>query len=246
MKFSNRLFLRLAVVFLGGLCFLPEAKADTVNAEFFDFTPNDMCVVEYDVVGVRFILLEKTSKPRESNVGVEVPKASDNNLKPSDIIAIVAVVVSAFLSAVTLYLNFRSASENHKNSVHDEFWMRQILIPQFINPFMRFIDESSAIFANNGNNLTDYYTSYALSQLNQLEDSIIVIKAVSPSLGEKLSQVIEDFHDKVGEEDTINTLSDFRSNLLMEASRDVVAAIKAEQLREKKNFFHRLFSSVKH
>lgn len=238
---SGFLLVILSTLFITFKVYADDSMA---TVEYYDFIPNDLCVVEYDLTDIRCVVEEKTEREDVSSTKdtTSKEKKSDNELKSSDLIAIIAIVVSAVLSALTLYLTFLTNARNHKNSVHDEFWMRQILIPKFITPFMLFIDESVQKYIENEHNLTLYYVKYARVKLNQLQDSIIVIEAVSPSLGDKLSNIIESFHDKAGDAEgfSINNIDDFKVKLLMEASRDVILAIKAEQLRKKKGIIARM------
>lgn len=197
---------------------------------------NDMCVLEYKIPDVS-IFVSDVSNANINQVNSKLePKDTEIyflGLKPSDLIAILALLVSAF----TIWLNIRLATNSYKNSVHDEFWMRQILIPKFMNPFMKFIDESVGFY--NGD-LNVYYRKFALDKLNELQDSIIVIEAVSPSLGKELTSIIEDFHDVVGEENSINSIEDFKEKVLLSSTRRAVIAMKNEQLKKHRSLLYKL------
>ncbi len=233
---------------MGLMCLTPmvQAESDSKLVEFYEFIPNDLCVIEYDITDVHLIIEDKSKKIVEEHPSSTASNpASDNQMKPSDMIALAAV----FLSVLTLWLNYLIASNNHKNSVHDEFWMRQILIPKFMQPFMKFIDESVGKYVENDRDLAQYYVKYARIELNQLQDSILVISAVNPYLGEELTRIIENFHDIAGDGERISNLANFKEELLLDASRKVVLAIKAEQLRKRrsviaiaKSLFNRVFN----
>ncbi|WBA13447.1 hypothetical protein [Salinivibrio kushneri] len=102
---------------------------------------------------------------------------------------------------------FRTESHNKqlkKRSIEDGFWVREVLIPHFMDTLLDFVKGAPKKFVECKNDTAEFVRSYALEQLNALRDSLIIAAAVDPNLKPKLEQSIDDFDDFLGEDEDID------------------------------------------
>lgn len=154
-------------------------------------------------------------------MSLQMNKEKDDGIKVSDILSALALAASISGIWLTVYLN----RTNNLRSIKEAFWMREVLIPRFLNRFFSFLNDAPTAFRAS-NNLGDFYSTYALTELNDLEDASVILSAGVPELGEKVANIIGEFNDEIM---SITDESDF-SRLLTDFSLDVVSTIREAQL----------------
>lgn len=145
----------------------------------------------------------------------------DDGIKLSDILSGFALLSSIFSVGYTIYLN----NKNTSRSIKETFWMREVLIPQFLSRFFKFINEAPEKYKTSSD-LGSFYSSYALNELNSLEDVSVVLSAGCDGLGATICDIIEEFQEQMME---VECSEDF-SELLIKFTSNVVNAIKTAQI----------------
>jgi len=155
-----------------------------------------------------------------SIINLAPPK--DNDLSLSDIFAFTAIVISLVTFAYSIYSNFNLA----KKSVKETFWMREVLIPKFIDGFFDFIQNSPAHYKLASGNSGIFYVNYALDKINLIKDSSKWLRVSSPGLEKVINNHIENF------ENDMMSVQDYESykELLISFSTSVIKDIQEAQI----------------
>ena len=165
----------------------------------------------------------KSPPPIRISLNVDKDK-KENEIKVSDIVALLALISSLMTIFITIYLN----NKNTKRSITETFWMREILIPQFLDRFFLFINDAPIAFKA-ANDLGDFFSSYALNELNELTDRSSILSVGCDGLGSTICEVIENFEEGIMD---IGNFDDF-SLLLVRFASKVVNEIKTAQIKMK-------------
>ncbi len=158
-------------------------------------------------------------------VAIESPptEAKETETSWSDIGSIGAV----FLSVVTLLYTQYQNRKLKQQSIEEVFWMREVLIPHFMDNFLQFVKDAPSKFSESNQNKGVFYAQYALERLNALRESLILVQAIDTSLKLKLDQAIEEFDELMGEEGDMD--SSILNDVLAEMTKKVIQAIQRAQ-----------------
>ncbi|ELB2881598.1 hypothetical protein NB501_04495 [Vibrio alginolyticus] len=155
-------------------------------------------------------------------VGIDMDKLrSSDSLGASEILAGLAVLVSIGALCFQAY----QFNKQKKSSIKEAFWMREVIIPRFLNRFLDFIEQAPEYYQS-ANNLTDFYQDYALLELNMLRDATELLNVGKRGLGEKVVELLLNFDDDVTEQ--VHNVSDL-SMLLNELASKVIKEIQIAQ-----------------
>lgn len=139
-----------------------------------------------------------------------------------DWFSILALLISLASSGFSIY-QYRS---NKHSSIKETFWMREVLMPQFLEVFLAFI-KNAPLRYDSVNNLGTFYTNYALSELNTLTDTTNLLAIGTSGLKSKIIGYIDDF-----ENDVMNVTSrDELVALLDVFAENVVKEIQGSQIK---------------
>lgn len=150
------------------------------------------------------------------------------------IISIIAIIATIVQSITTQKSNAKTLIDSHNKSVHDHFWIREIIVPKYIIPSLdrlnTLIDMPQYYYS-----IEECYISHMLPILNEIRDNFSLATSVSPALGQKLNELIDEMDDKITdeyispqEEITLITL-DVLKAIRIELSEKIISAIKHEQ-----------------
>jgi hypothetical protein len=153
-------------------------------------------------------------------INLDINKEKPDSLTSSDILAFLALIFSASSLGFTIW----SYNSSKSQSIKETFWMREVLIPRFLNKFFEFIQSAPECYKAS-NNLGDFYTTYALVELNLLRDASSILSAGHADLGANIKDVIEKFEDEVM---AISTYDDLTA-LITKFAVQVVKVIQSAQ-----------------
>ncbi len=165
----------------------------------------------------------KSPPPIRISLNVDKDK-KDDEIKSSDVIASLALIASL----ISIFININLNNKNNKRSITETFWMREVLIPQFLERFFLFINDAPVSFKA-ANDLGDFFSSYALNELNELTDRSAILSVGCEGLGDTICDVIEEFEEDIME---IENFDDF-SLLLATFASKIVNEIKQAQINMK-------------
>ncbi len=191
---------------------LPSASETTLSAVSIDST-NNQKKIEL-LVSVPQINLKLDKPKKEANTGFSL----------SDIGSIGAVLISI----ISLVWTWLQTNRLKRQSIDEGFWMREILIPLFMDKFLIFVKDAPKHFEETMD-ATSFYIDYALEKLNELRESLVIADAIDTNLKAQLETAIENFENFMGEEDPTNSAS-FTVGLTTMAS-SVIQAIRQSQYK---------------
>lgn len=145
-------------------------------------------------------------------------ESSDSESKfgsTGDWFSIFALLISLASSGFSIY-QYRS---NKHSSIKETFWMREVLMPQFLEVFLAFI-KNAPLRYDSVNNLGTFYTNYALSELNTLTDTTNLLAIGTSGLKSKIIGYIDDFENHVmnvtSRDELVALLDVFAENVVKE------------------------------
>ncbi|RXQ03304.1 hypothetical protein EGL69_13610 [Vibrio parahaemolyticus] len=158
-------------------------------------------------------------------VAIESPSrdVQDKDISWSDIGSIGAVILSVLTLLYTQYQNRKLKQQ----SIEEVFWMREVLIPHFMDNFLQFVKDAPSRFSESNQNKGRFYAQYALERLNALRESLILVQAIDTSLKIKLDQAIEEFDEFMGEDGDMDTST--LNDVLADMTKKVIQAIQKAQ-----------------
>jgi len=170
---------------------------DVVDVQLAPYTSSlivPLLVIKADDVSA------KPDKGRESNeielakllLQLKTASEKSSGLKSSDILSFLAFVVSLMTFGYSIHQNNKKKSQ----SIKENFWMREVLIPHYLDGFLAFVKTAPTCYQAS-DSLGDFYTSYALSELNSIEESTYLLDAGSLGLGTKMRVVLSEFDDAI-------------------------------------------------
>ncbi|MBG6029348.1 hypothetical protein I5F10_18430 [Proteus mirabilis] len=150
---------------------------------------------------------------------------NDLNEKPSfstsDLLAFIAICISL----LTIYISFKTNRKNDEKSVLDLYWMREVIIPSFLSPFIDFHLNALKEFKSAATK-GDFYTNFALLKINEIREKSRIISISDNNLKNKILEIIEDFEDEMYD---VETEIDFEI-LLDSFSMKIVKEIQRSQI----------------
>ncbi|MEZ8191737.1 MULTISPECIES: hypothetical protein [Vibrio] len=152
---------------------------------------------EFDDLNKQHVIRLVVSPPHEVLKETETVGASRVSL--SDLGSIGALVIAI----VTWFGTNKQSKRLQRQSIEEGFWMREVLIPHFMDDFLEFVKDAPKRFSETGN-ITQFYANYALAELNKLRESLILVKAINAELKMKFEEAIEDFEDTIGEDESMD------------------------------------------
>ncbi|CAM3147344.1 hypothetical protein [Vibrio rarus] len=162
-----------------------------------------------------------SSQVEDKNPSSKEKKETEGFISFSDMIAILAVI----LSSGSMLYTYSIDSINRKASIHDEYWMREVIYPIFMQSFIEFIKRSPNEFRASQGDMPLFVECYALDELNKIRDNTIFLYTIDKSFPEKAEKFIDDFEDALGE---VSDYLGFKEALAM-VSRDIITLLKSAQ-----------------
>lgn len=145
----------------------------------------------------------------------------DNNISTSDILASIAIVISL----LTIIISSLTNNKNNKKSVLDIYWMREVIIPSFLDPFIKFHLSALNEFKSSATK-GDFYRNFALVKINEIREKSRVISISDNNLRKKIVGIIEEFED-----DMYNVESALDFEILLDSfSMRIVKEIQKTQI----------------
>lgn len=153
---------------------------------------------------------------------VNIGQPKDDKISLSDFFAFMAIVISIATLIYTAWFNING----NKKSVKEIFWMREVLIPKFLDNFFAFIQNSPAQYKAFNLSPSEFYRNYALGEINSIRDSSKWLRVSSETLEASIISHIEDF------EDDMMAVTDYDGyvNLVFNLSSSVIKDIQNVQL----------------
>ncbi|MGF1839174.1 hypothetical protein [Vibrio atlanticus] len=137
-----------------------------------------------------------------------------SNMNVSDWIALGALVFSIGSIFYTHYLN----SKTRKASIHDEFWMREVIYPNCMTSLLEFIRKAPAEYRVANNDVDLFWADFALDEVNKIRDGFVFLSAIDenlPEAAERILDGLEDNLDNIVDSSTLKTaLATLSSNLI--------------------------------
>lgn len=134
---------------------------------------------------------------------------------------------AVILSLITLFYTSHQNRKLKQQSIEEVFWMREVLIPHFMDNFLQFVKDSPSKFSESNQNKGLFYAQYALERLNELRESLILVQAIDDSLKQELDKAIEEFDELMGEDTDMN--SPMLNEALTDMTKTVIQAIQRAQ-----------------
>lgn len=155
-------------------------------------------------------------------IKLEATDTKSKGIGASEMLAALALLVSGagFLFTV------RQAKKQQTTSIKETFWMREVLIPHFLDGFLAFVKEAPECY-NASDNLGDFYVSYALNEINSLKDSVKILNVGQNGLGDTVSTIFEEFENDMMDV----TDSDEFMSLLTQLAVNVINSIQDAQTK---------------
>ena len=147
--------------------------------------------------------------------------SKEDNFGTSDIIAIGAAIISLLSILYTNYIDRRS----RKASIHDEYWMREVIYPIFMQSLIEFVRDAPKQYRDVGGEMDVFVECYALDALNDIRDNTLFLNAIDSSLPELAQAAVDEFDDQL---EDMNDESDLK-NALAEVSKKIVVHLKSAQ-----------------
>jgi len=156
------------------------------------------------------------------NIYLKIKDADkENNFSTSDILASIAILISLLSIFITFLIN----TKNNKKSVLDIYWMREVIIPSFLDPFIEFHLSALNEFKSSATK-GDFYKNFALVKINEIREKSRVISISDNNLRKKIADIIEEFEDDMYD---VESALDFEK-LLDSFSMKVVKEIQKTQI----------------
>ena len=144
---------------------------------------------------------------------------SSGGLGASDILAGLAFLVSLIAFGFQVF----QFNKQRSLSIKETFWMREVIIPRFLERFLNFIDEAPQCYQS-ANDMTDFYQTYAIPELNFLKDATGILNVGKAGLGIEVYHLIESFDDDVSEAKTVDDLSSLLNDLAVKVVKKIQVA----------------------
>lgn len=125
-------------------------------------------------------------------IKLEATDIKSKGIGASEMLAGLALLVSVFGFIFTVM----QAKKQQTTSIKETFWMREVLIPHFLGGFLAFVKDAPE-FYNASDNLGDFYTSYALNEINSLKDSVKILNVGQNGLGDTVTTIFDEFEDEI-------------------------------------------------
>ncbi|WP_241647805.1 hypothetical protein [Rosenbergiella metrosideri] len=159
----------------------------------------------------------------ETNIYIASSPTDDKEaFSTSDILASAAIIISIITILISIYTN----RESNKRSVLDMYWMREVIIPSFLDPFILFHLNALNEYKRSSSN-GDFYMNFALSKINEIRNRSRVISISDNNLRDKVVEIIEEFEDSIY---SVASAVEFE-DLLDSFSMKVVKEIQASQIK---------------
>ncbi|WP_045588157.1 hypothetical protein [Vibrio parahaemolyticus] len=187
----------------------PESKTTIANSEpqiFSNIEPSDRPIV---------ITLNS------NNGGTKEKSEVKSLFSTSDVIAIVA----AFVSSFSIYYSRQIDLRNRKASIHDGYWMREVIYPTFMQSLIEFVRDAPKHYRDAGGDYELFFDCYALDALNQIRDNTSFLNSIDKELPEKAEQLVDEFEEKL---QSITDSSELKE-VLSKGSASLVDLLKSVQ-----------------
>ncbi|HHX8273703.1 TPA: hypothetical protein ACVOYM_002048 [Vibrio diabolicus] len=187
----------------------PETKTTIANSEpqiFSSIEPNDRPII----IRLNTNSDEKTEKAKEKSI-----------FSTSDIIAFIAALVSGF----SIYYSRQVDLRNRKASIHDGYWMREVIYPTFMQSLIEFVRDAPKHYRDADGDYELFFDCYALDALNQIRDNTSFLNSIDKELPEKAEQLVDDFEETL---QSVNDSSELK-DALSKGSASLVDLLKSVQ-----------------
>ncbi|MFA0036480.1 hypothetical protein AB4423_07015 [Vibrio chagasii] len=165
-------------------------------------------------------ITEVTLPDIKLKLDIDKIQSGSGGVSGSDILAGLALLVAFGTFGFQIYQH----SQQKRVSIRESFWMREILIPRFLDRFLNFTNEAIECYQS-AESLGDFYQSYALFELNFLKDASAILNAGYTGLGDDVYGLLESFDDDIQEVENVGQFS----MLLNDLSLQVIKSIKSAQ-----------------
>lgn len=143
---------------------------------------------------------------------LEIPNSlSNTEVSPAwwqDYRAILSIL-AMILSLSTIGFNIWSRSQDKKQSIHDEFWLRKVIFPKIIEPLQDFWMSSRTIHIEvfgeqpSQSSLTqpkiDEYNLKIWNHIGAIRDSLQALSMVSKNLVQQAEAIIDEYEEEVND-----------------------------------------------
>lgn len=120
---------------------------------------------------------------------------SEDKLKITDWLSAGFATLAALLSIVTIVITIVMNNRARKQSINDQYWMREVIYPACLQPVTDFVRDAKSHYEASGNDLAVFFDSYALERMNQIRDTFMLSVAISPVLSNNLGHALDDLED---------------------------------------------------
>ena len=149
-------------------------------------------------------------------------KASDDDgISLETVFAGFAGLISVLSSVHTHKLT----KKQKKESIHDLFWLREVIYPNCLKHFVTFIDEAPQLFRANGQDIDDFWESYGLEETNKIRDSFIWLVSVNTQLKDDAERIMDDLDDNIADVSSAEELN----LILSQTAEKFIALLKNTQ-----------------
>lgn len=169
--------------------------------------------------------INRTDKPIVIRVDTRTPtmktEVEDTSFSTSDVIAIVAAVLSAVSIAYTRYVDVT----NRKASIHDEYWMREVIYPTLMQSFIDYSKDAPKAFRRYNQNAVDYLREEGIDALNNVRDNTPFLNSIEDTLGEQAQGILDSLEEDLQEAQDVGEFKD----TLSKASTKLIDLLKSAQ-----------------
>ena len=146
------------------------------------------------------------------------------------VLALVGTIVQALIAFKANSDAKQREHENRKISIHDHFWIREVIVPKCVTPSLDELHElriDNRDFSSN----ESIYTEKILPHFNTIRDNFLLATSALPTLGKALNELMDAMDDQIndnylsGECDPIININDICNEL----STQIINAIRDEQ-----------------
>ncbi|QPK06531.1 hypothetical protein [Vibrio kanaloae] len=114
---------------------------------------------------------------------------------------------AVLISVGSFFYTHSLTKKQKKESIHDLFWLREVIYPNCLKYFVAFIDEAPQLFRANGQNINDFWESYGLEETNKIRDSFIWLVSVDTQLKHDAELIMDDLDDKIADVESAEELN---------------------------------------
>lgn len=157
-------------------------------------------------------------------------KKNNGTFGITEFFTLLALIFSIGSYFYTQYKTRKEQFSNQVKSINDDFWLRTVIIPNFIEPIVALLKNSPQKFVECNNNITDFYKNYYKDESNRIRDRTVFFHPISEKLQENLLLKIDDLDDDLF--DLIHQENIKLEEPLAKFLSGVVELIKLEQIRQ--------------